>query len=241
VTWKAPWWPGRSPPRSAVLNRQGDQRPCRPEDRPLLKSWRRSSADIAEFSEGTDSACMRLTSPLPLQENRRSRRYRSCGSPRSSTRPESPRDCRMLIATQPVARPASVLLISRCGGARTGMSFNRILDRHRRPQPRTASRSCPAPNVGPTALARPSGCQSPAACAVIGGWCLVLPGPAGSVAGVLIAKRFTALCHFESALPGIGARGLQRRTATSAFPPAFSCSPSSCFFGSAEPISFIPC
>jgi 4-hydroxybenzoate polyprenyltransferase len=108
------------------------------------------------------------------------------------------------IATQGRSPGLSLLLliVAAAVGARIfGMSFNRILDRHIDARnPRTATRELPSGRMSVwTALAAAfiGLAVYLAACAVIGGWCLVLsPIPLIPLLGYSWLKRFTALCHF---------------------------------------------
>ena len=98
--------------------------------------------------------------------------------------------------------PILLLIVTAAVGARIfGMSFNRILDRGIDARnPRTAGRELPSGRMSVrTALAAAFTGLSVylAACAVIGGWCLVLsPVPLIPLLGYSWLKRFTALCHF---------------------------------------------
>jgi len=95
-----------------------------------------------------------------------------------------------------------LLIIVAAAGARIfGMSFNRIFDRHLDAlNPRTAIRELPSGSLSvKTALMVAFGGLAVylAACAVLGGWCLILsPLPLIPLMGYSLLKRFTALCHF---------------------------------------------
>ncbi len=98
--------------------------------------------------------------------------------------------------------PLLLLIVTAAVGARIfGMSFNRILDRRIDARnPRTASRELPSGRMSiraALASAFTGLAVYLAACAVIGGWCLVLsPVPLIPLLGYSLLKRFTALCHF---------------------------------------------
>lgn len=108
------------------------------------------------------------------------------------------------IGTRGLTPPPGVLLLilAAAVGARIfGMSFNRIFDRRLDAlNPRTAGRELPAGRLTlRTALAIAFGglLVYSAACAALGGWCLVLaPLPLVPLLGYSLLKRFTALCHF---------------------------------------------
>jgi len=95
-----------------------------------------------------------------------------------------------------------LLIIAAAAGARIfGMSLNRIFDRHIDARnPRTAARELPSGSLSVnTALMVASGGLAVylAACALLGGWCLILsPLPLVPLMGYSLLKRFTALCHF---------------------------------------------
>jgi 4-hydroxybenzoate polyprenyltransferase len=108
------------------------------------------------------------------------------------------------IGTRGLTPPPGVLLlvlVAAVGARIFGMSFNRIFDRRLDAlNPRTAGRELPAGRLTlRTALAIAFGglLVYLAACAALGGWCLVLaPLPLVPLLGYSLLKRFTALCHF---------------------------------------------
>ncbi len=108
------------------------------------------------------------------------------------------------IGTRGLTPPPAVLLLvlAAAVGARIfGMSCNRIFDRRLDAlNPRTAGRELPADRLAlRTALAVAIGglLVYLAACAALGGWCLILaPLPLVPLLGYSLLKRFTALCHF---------------------------------------------
>ena len=98
--------------------------------------------------------------------------------------------------------PLLLLIVTAAVGARIfGMSFNRILDRRIDARnPRTAGRELPSGRMSVRAalVAAMTGLSVYlTACAVIGGWCVILsPVPLIPLMGYSLLKRFTALCHF---------------------------------------------
>ncbi len=95
-----------------------------------------------------------------------------------------------------------ILIILAAIGARIfGMAFNRIFDRHLDAQnPRTAQRELPSGRLTLSIALTVAFCGLGlyvAACAVLGGYCLILsPLPLIPLLGYSLLKRFTALCHF---------------------------------------------
>ncbi len=95
-----------------------------------------------------------------------------------------------------------LLIVIAATGARVfGMSFNRIFDRRIDAlNPRTAGRELPsgAMSVAQALAVAFSGLVVYLwACALLGGWCLVLsPLPLIPLLGYSLLKRFTPLCHF---------------------------------------------
>ena len=108
------------------------------------------------------------------------------------------------IGTRGLAPPLTVLflvLLAAVGARIFGMSFNRIFDRKIDAlNPRTADRELPGGrlSVSTALLVAFSGLLVYlAACAALGGWCLLLsPLPLIPLLGYSLLKRFTVLCHF---------------------------------------------
>jgi 4-hydroxybenzoate polyprenyltransferase len=95
-----------------------------------------------------------------------------------------------------------LLVVAAAAGARVfGMSFNRIFDRALDARnPRTATRELPSGQMSvraALAIALAGLAVYLAACAALGGWCLILaPVPLIPLLGYSLLKRFTMFCHF---------------------------------------------